>query len=205
MEISSKDCSSKDLYKLLTGIIVPRPIAFVSTKSKNGVYNIAPFSFFNAITSDPPTVMFVAGERKGQKKDTIVNIEMHPEFVINVVTEEIAQPMHDSAADFLPDVSEFDEVGLTQQPAKMIDGMAVKESPIHMECKLNQIIKVGNSYMVLGEVVHFHIEDDVYLEHYKIDIPKLKPLGRLAGNGYTNLGSLIELERHTPDKSKLVK
>lgn len=202
MDIRSKDCSPKDLYKLLTGVVVPRPIAFVSTKSPDGVDNLAPFSFFNVVTSNPPTVMFSVGERKGSKKDTLANIEKHPFFVVNVVTEEMAQPMHNSAAEFLPEVSEFDEVGLTPIPAQAVDCKAVKESPVHMECELDQIIHIGHSYMVLGRIVHFRIDDDIYLGDFKIDAPKLKPLARLAGNSYGKVREYFELERHfDPDKT----
>lgn len=204
MEISSRECSSKDLYKLLTAIIVPRPIAFVSTKNPEGKPNVAPFSFFNAITSDPPIVMFAAGERKGKKKDSIANIEEHPEFVINVVSEEIAQQMHNSAADFRREISEFEEVGLTPIPAQQIDGVAVKEAPAHMECKLHQIIRVGKSYMVLGEVVHFRLDERIYLGNFKTDVQELKPLARLAGNGYARVREHFELERKF-DPNKVIK
>lgn len=195
MEISSKDCSSKELYKLLAGIVVPRPIAFVSTKSPQGVHNVAPFSFFNGITSNPPTVMFVSADRKGKKKDTLNNIIAHSQFVINVVNEEIAQEMHNTSVDYRADVSEFTEVGLTPIPAQTIDCMAVKESPVHMECKLDQIIRVGDSDMVLGEVLHFHIDDRIYLGNYKINTTELKPLGRLSGNYYGRMRELFELEQ----------
>ncbi|MFD1040486.1 flavin reductase family protein [Virgibacillus byunsanensis] len=202
MEISSKDCNPKDLYKLMTGMIVPRPIAFVSTKSVYGVHNVAPFSFFSAVTSDPPIIMFSLGEHKGEKKDTLVNIEHHKEFTINVVTEDIAQAMHESAADFAPDVSEFEEIGLTPIPAAKIDCMSVKESPIHMECTLEKVIGVGANYMVLGRVVHFRIDDKLYMEPYKINIAELKPVGRLAGNMYSETKNLYKLDRHV-DKRKL--
>jgi flavin reductase (DIM6/NTAB) family NADH-FMN oxidoreductase RutF len=194
MEISSKDCTPQDLYKLMTGMIVPRPIAFVSTKSPEGVFNVAPFSFFNAVTSDPPIVMFSIGQRNGEKKDTLVNIEYHKEFTINIVTEDIAQAMHDSAADFPPEVSEFDEIGLTPVPATSIDCMSVKESPIHMECTLEQVVKIGKNDMVLGRVVHFRIDDSLYIDPFKINIAELKPVGRLAGKGYAYIRELFELK-----------
>jgi flavin reductase (DIM6/NTAB) family NADH-FMN oxidoreductase RutF len=201
MDIRAHEASSKDLYKLLTGLVVPRPIAFVSTKGPEGIANVAPFSFFNAITSDPPTIMFAAGQRRGEKKDTVRNIKAHPWFVVNVVSESIAQEMHNSAADFAPNVSEFEEVGLTPVKAQAIDCMAVKESPAQLECKLSQFIEVGKSTMVLGEVVHIHLSDDIYLGNYKIDINKLQPLARLTGNGYGRVRDIFELERKAdPDK-----
>ncbi|MGO4890596.1 flavin reductase family protein [Anaerobacillus sp. MEB173] len=204
MEISSKDCTPKDLYKLLSGIIVPRPIAFVSTKSADGIDNVAPFSFFNVVSSDPPIVMFSIGVRNGEKKDTLKNIENNEEFIVNLVNEKIAQAMHNSGADFRPEVSEFDEIGLTRVAATKIHCMSVKESPIQLECKLEQVIPVGKNYMVLGRVVHFRIDDHLYIDPFKIDIAKFNPIGRLAGKSYSYTKDVFELERNV-DQGKLIK
>lgn len=193
MNIRAKDCSPKELYKLMTGSIVPRPIALVSTKNTEGVYNLSPFSFFTVI--EPPVIMFTIGERKGQKKDTLRNIENNPEFVINIVNEKLAQQMHNSAANFKPEINEFDEVNLTPVYAQAIDGVSVKESPIHLECVLDEIIKKGRSYMVFGKVVHFVIDDSVYIGNYKVDFQKLNALGRLSGNKYALMDRQISLER----------
>lgn len=203
MEIHSKNCSAKDTYKLLSGLVVPRPIALVSTKDAQGRSNVAPFSFFNVVANEPPTVMFSADKRNGEKKDTIANIESHPEFVINIVSEKMAQKMHNSAADFKKEVNEFDEVGLTPIAAQTINCDAVKESLAHLECKLDRIIKVGKSYMVLGEVIHFSIDDQIYLNDYKIDIEKLKPLARLAGREYGRVHERFELEQEF-DQTKVI-
>ncbi|WP_163970353.1 flavin reductase family protein [Oceanobacillus halotolerans] len=201
MEISTTDCTSKEVYKLLSGTVVPRPIAFVATKSKTGIDNLAPFSFFTPVSSEPPTIMFSIGKRNGKKKDTLINIEQHREFTINIVTEDIARAMHHTAADFRADVSEFAEAGLTPVQATMLDCMAVKEAPIHMECTLEQVIPVGKNDMVLGRVVHFRIEDGLYMDPYKINHDILKPLGRLAGNAYSYTRDFVELKREVdPDK-----
>jgi len=195
VEISAEGKVPKDMYKLLTGSIAPRPIALVSTQDKNGVQNVAPFSFFTIVTSSPPTVMFSIGELNDRKKDTLSNIEEHPEFVINIVNVGLGEAVNNAAANFKPDVDEFEEVNLTAVPAKTINAFAVKESPIHLECKLDQIIKVGRGYMVLAEVKHFVIDDELYLGNYKIDFEKMNPLVRFAGSKYGEIGNIISLER----------
>lgn len=195
MEISAEGKAAKDMYKLLTASIAPRPIALVSTQDKNGVQNVAPFSFFTIVTSAPPTVMFSIGELNNRKKDTLSNIEEHPEFVINIVNTAMGEAINNAAANFKPDVNEFEEVNLTAVPARTINAFAVKESPIHLECQLDQIIKVGRGYMVLAEVKHFVIDDDLYLGNYKIDFEKTNPLVRFAGSKYGEIGNIVSLER----------
>ncbi|SEB14896.1 NADH-FMN oxidoreductase RutF, flavin reductase (DIM6/NTAB) family [Thalassobacillus cyri] len=204
MDIRAEDCKSKEAYKLLTGIVVPRPIAFVSSKDKNGIHNLAPFSFYTAITSSPPIIMFAIGERGGTKKDTLNNIESQKEFVINVVTEKIAVPMNDSSASFKSEVDEFKEVGLTAVPARRVDCMGVEESPIQLECELENVIPVGDhSHMVLGRVVHFHIKDEYYSGNFKINVEKLKPLARISGPNYARLDDYFSLEK-TFDPKKII-
>lgn len=201
MDISVEDRTPKELYKLLSGIVVPRPIALVSTKNKNNIPNVAPYSFFNVVTNDPPIVMFSIGERRKNQKDTLNNIEAHPEFVINIANVRIAESVHNAAANFKSGVSEFNEVNLTPIPTKVIDGVAVKESPIHIECKLDQIIKVGKGFMVLGQVVHFYIDDSIYLGNYKTNFQKLNPLARFAGNKYGEISHYMSLRREfNPEK-----
>lgn len=194
MYIDARGKSTKELYKLLSGIVVPRPIAFVSTKDNEGITNVAPYSYFTIVSPDPPIIMFSIGDRNS-KKDTLRNIENHPEFVVNLVDVKLAQSVHNSAALFKPDISEFDEVSLTPVSTKVIDSVSVKESLIHMECKLNKIIKVGNCFMVLGEVVLFYIDDSIYLGNYKTDFKRFNSLSRFAGNEYGEMGKYIVLNR----------
>lgn len=199
MEIYTKDCTHTELYKLMSGTIVPRPIAFVSTKSKDDIFNVAPFSFFNVI--HPPIVMLAVGNRKGgRKKDTVLNIEHHPEFVINIASAEMAQQVHNAGAEYMSEISEFEEVGLTPVSAKVIDGIAVKEAPIKMECKLDRIIQVKDSNMILAEVIYFDIAEPIYQGNFKIDIEMLNPLGRLAGNKYTTIKPYSLNRTFNPDK-----
>ncbi|MFC4025209.1 flavin reductase family protein [Oceanobacillus longus] len=195
MEINTEGKTAKEMYKLLTGSIAPRPIALVSTQDKDGVLNVAPFSFFTVVTSAPPTVMFSIGELNERKKDTLQNIEDNPEFVINIVNVDLGEAVNNAAANFKPDVSEFEEVNMTPVPAKTIDAYAVKESPIHLECVLDRIIKVGKGFMVLAQVKHFVIDDALYLGNYKIDFQKLNPIVRFAGSKYGEIGNIISLER----------
>jgi flavin reductase (DIM6/NTAB) family NADH-FMN oxidoreductase RutF len=199
--IDPKKVSYKERYKLMVGSVVPRPIAFVSTVSADGQPNLAPFSYFTAITSDPPTICFAPGRRAsdGERKDTLSNIEATGEFVVNVVTESIGQAMNDTAVDYPADTNEFEVVNLTPAASRIVRPPRVEESPINMECKLYQIVSIGPSRqgggaLVIGEIVMFHIADELY-DDGRVKIHELKPLGRLAGTEYTTLGRIISMKR----------
>jgi len=191
----------RENYKLMIGSILPRPIAFVSTISKNGIHNLAAYSFFNGITSKPPSVCFAPTRKSsdGSKKDTLINIEETGEFVVNIVTEDIVGPMNDTAPEFPPEISEFEEVGLTPIESQIVKAPRVKESPINMECKLLEVVEVGaaepgGGFLVIGEIVLFHIQNDL-LDNGRINTGLLKPVGRLAGTEYTTLGKRFSLSR----------
>jgi flavin reductase (DIM6/NTAB) family NADH-FMN oxidoreductase RutF len=201
MIIDPKNQTFRDNYKLMIGSILPRPIAFVSTISKTGIHNLAAYSFFNGITSNPPSICFAPTRKSsdGSKKDTLINIEETSEFVVNIVTEEIVEPMNETAPEFPPEISEFKEVGLTPIDSKIVKAPRVEESPINMECKLLQVVEVGpaepgGGFLVIGEIVLFHIKDEL-LENGRIDTGLLKPVGRLAGTEYTTLGKRFSLSR----------
>lgn len=198
----------KDNYKLMIGSILPRPIAFVSTKSKDGIDNLAPFSFFNGVCSNPPTISFcpVRKGADGEIKDTLKNIQDTGVFALNIVSESFATEMVSTATEFPPEVSEFEESGLSPIPCQNIDVMRVGESKITFECELNQIIEIGDGspgsgFLVLGTIVLFHVSDDLY-ENGRIDLEKLQPIGRLAGaKGYCRISDRFEIERKIkPDK-----
>ena len=189
--------------RVLTGVIVPRPIAFVSTLSPNGIANLAPYSFFNAVAYDPPTIVFSSSRRVAHKeKDTLTNIEAMGEFVVNVVVDDIAEAMNRTAAEFPADVSEFEVAGLTPVASDIVKPPRVAESPVNMECRLNQIVPIGTGSgghgLVIGEIVLLHIRDDLINGH-RIDHQKLRPTGRLAGNMYCYTADTFELVRPVYD------
>ena len=194
MIIDPQKSSLKDIYKLMSASIVPRPIAFVSTISKSGVPNLAPFSYFTGLTSQPPTLC-ISIARKGPqalKKDTLVNIEETGEFVVNTVSEFFVEKMAVTGQDFPADVNEFSEAGLTEEKSTIVQAPRVKESLISLECKLHQIVQIGPAqpgagFLVIGEIVLFHIADEIFLDG-KIDVQKLNPVGRLAGYDYMSVG-----------------
>ena len=194
----STDHSS--IYKLLIGSVVPRPIAFVSTIDSDGAFNVAPFSFFTVASSNPPVLVFTVGNRArpDPRKDTLRNITTAREFVVNVVSEEIAAKMNLCAGDYPPDVDEFQVSGLTPIPSDLVKAPRVAESPINMECRLLYTISlsglVNGGNLVLGEVVRFHI-DDAYFNNFRIDPDKLRAIGRMAGNSYTRTEDRFDMIR----------
>ena len=140
--------------RVLTGVVVPRPIALVSTKSTDGIVNLAPFSFFNAVSYDPPTIIFSSSRRVGDKaKDTLANIEATGEFVIAVVVDEIAEAMNRTAAEYPAEVNEFEIAGLTEAPSDLVAPPRVAESPVNMECRLVQVVPIGDSDYGHGLVI----------------------------------------------------
>ncbi len=184
-------------YKLMIGSIVPRPIAFVSTISREGVANLAPFSFFNAICAEPPSICFSVGNRV-PAKDTIVNIRATGEFVVNIVSEAIAEQMNACSGDYPAGVSEFSLSGLTPEPSDIVKPPCVRESPMNMECKLIHIVDVGTrpggASLVIGEVVRFHF-DRAVADNFRIDASKLQAIGRMGGNEYTRTRDRFEMIR----------
>ncbi|MGG3837824.1 flavin reductase family protein [Paenibacillus thiaminolyticus] len=201
MNIAPHELYWRDAYKLMIGSILPRPIAFVSTIDPNGTANLAPFSFFTAICAEPLLICFAPMRRgtDGRKKDTLVNIEATGEFVVNIVGERIVEPMNETAAEFDPEVDEFQAAGLTPIPSQLIRPYRVQESAIHMECVLHDILHFGDQpgagSLVIGKVVLMHISDELYADG-KIDMEKLLPIGRMAGHVYTRaVSDTFMLER----------
>jgi flavin reductase (DIM6/NTAB) family NADH-FMN oxidoreductase RutF len=190
----------KDIYKLMIGMIVPRPIAFVSTVDAAGIRNLAPFSYFTACSSNPPVVCFCASVRSGPRphKDTLENIRATGEFVVNIVSEEIAEQMNLCSAEVPPEVDEFLLSGLTPLESDLVKPPRVAESKVQMECRLRQILVVseqpGGGSLVLGDVLCFHIEEAL-LDGYKIDPGKLNAIGRMGGPIYTRTRDRFEMQR----------
>ncbi len=186
-----------DVYKLLVTAVLPRPIAFVSTLSKDGVPNLAPFSFFNAFCGDPPIVGF--SPNSNPPKDSLVNAAETREFVVNIVNEDIAEQMNMTSPRFPPEVNEFEIAKLTPAPCVMVKAPRVLESPINLECKVTQIIELSNrpeaNSLVLGQVVYFHVNDAVLDDRGRIDPLKLRAIGRMGGTGYCRSTDLFHMVR----------
>ena len=183
----------------MIGSIVPRPIAFVSSLSPSGVRNLAPYSFFNGVCSNPPIVVFSSVIRKdGGHKDTLNNVEATGEFVVNIVSEEFAEQMNITSADVAPEVDEFTLSGLTAIASDLVKPPRVKESKISMECKLAQIVRFGSGpgggCSVFGEILRFHIADELF-DNYRIDQDKLHSIGRMGGPTYTRTKDRFDLIR----------
>ena len=200
MIINPSEADFRNIYKLMVGVIVPRPIAFVSSLSQDGVRNLAPFSFFTAVSANPPVVCFAPMIRSsdGARKDTLRNIEATEEFVVNVVSESFAEQMNACSADFPPDVDEFTESGLTPLASDLVKPPRVLESLVNMECKLLQIVHVSpkplGGSLILGEVLRFHLRDDLF-DNFKIDPDRLHPIGRMGGPTYTRTTDRFDLIR----------
>ena len=186
--------------RVLTGVVVPRPIAFVSTISNSGNVNLSPYSFFNAVSYDPPLIIFSSSKftSDGKLKDSLSNIEQNGEFVVNIVNENIVEAMNTTAAEYPEDVNEFDVANLTQIDSDLVKPPRLRESPVNMECKLERIITLGTEAhpqgLVIGEIIQLHIDDEIISGH-RINHEKLKPVGRLAGNMYTHTYDVFELMR----------
>lgn len=203
MELDPSSIDQREVYKLLIGCVVPRPIAWVSTIDAQGVRNLAPFSFFNAIGSDPPALMISingAAARPEGRKDTLRNIVEIGEFVVNIVTEATAVAMNETATDYPPGQDEFALAGLTPAPSRTIRPSRVAESPVNFECVTHTLVPVGNNTVVIGTIKHIHINDTLLNERHHVDIHKLQPVARLAGNSYAYVHEVFELVRksYTP-------
>ena len=191
--------SSRDFYKMMTAAIAPRPIAWVSTVDTEGAANLAPFSFFNAVSGNPPMLLFCSGSRASGAKDTWRNVEATGEFVVNVVTEALGEQMNLTATDLPPDIDEFSYANLERLPSTMVKPPRVGASPAHFECQLQQIVPIGgnppSSAIIIGTIVQLHIAADLVDENYRVDMAALQLLGRHAGNSYSRSTDFIELIR----------
>lgn len=189
-----------DIYKLMIGMIVPRPIAFVSSEDSAGVRNLAPFSYFTACSSNPPMVCFCTTIRSGPRphKDTLENIRATGEFVVNIVSEEFAEQMNASSADVPPEVDEFVLSGLTPIASDLVKPPRVAESKAQMECRLHQIVVIsdqpGGGILILGEVLRFHVLESL-VDGYKIDADKLNAIGRMGGPTYVRTHDRFDMQR----------
>ncbi|MGF6355625.1 flavin reductase (DIM6/NTAB) family NADH-FMN oxidoreductase RutF [Paenibacillus sp. 4624] len=201
--LNPEELTPKDNYKLMSGSIVPRPIAFVTTLSDHdGIINAAPFSFFNVVSSDPPLLSISVGRKNGVMKDTARNVLAHNELVVHICDENIIEDVNETAALLEPHESELERTRLTTVPSSVVAVPGIQEALIRMECKLYQHIPISNdagvpvSDLLLVRIVHYHFSEKVYLaDKGYILMDQLKPVSRLAGNDYAKLGDRFTVIR----------
>jgi flavin reductase (DIM6/NTAB) family NADH-FMN oxidoreductase RutF len=181
---------ARRFYRLLNSVVVPRPIAWVSTISDDGVDNLAPHSFFTVACVDPPVVQFTSVGRK----DSLHNVEATREFVVNLAPEPLFEQVNATGTDFPHGVSEFDAVGLAREPSKLVAPPRVADSPVALECRLQGTLSFGDSTLVFGRVVHAAIHSDVLEDSHPV-VERLRPLARLGRNEWTTLGEVREISR----------
>jgi flavin reductase (DIM6/NTAB) family NADH-FMN oxidoreductase RutF len=202
VETKFQDIEERTRYKMLAALVIPRPIAFVSTRSENGVANCAPYSFFNVMSSEPPLLAINIGIREdGGAKHTLKNILRTKEFVINLVDESIANAMHLASGEFAEDESEFDKVGLTPVPAAVVKHPRIKEAPASFECTLWKHIELPKGRaIVIGEIVHMYSRDGIVdTSTWRIVDDRYQPIGRTYANGYCTTRQRFKLPGKLPD------
>ena len=201
-QLTCADRQGRDNFRTMLSCVLPRPIAFVSTVSADGTPNLAPFSFFNAVGSAPPAVMFSpCTKASGTDKDTIHNLNAVGEFVVNVVSYDIRDAMNQASFAYPPEVNEFEAAGFTPLQSRLVKPPRVAESPVQLECKLIQIVPVGKGPLAanicIGEVLCFHIADDVLLPDDTADVEKLDLVARLGGPSYSTTRDRFDLPKPT--------
>jgi flavin reductase (DIM6/NTAB) family NADH-FMN oxidoreductase RutF len=200
MQVDLKSLPLREAYTWMIGTIVPRPIAWVSTISDQGIPNLAPFSFFQGVTANPPTLLFIPGNnRNGEKKDTVKNLEQIPEFVVNLVPASLAEVMNSSSADLPYNESEFDKFSVPSAPSSVVKPPRVANAPVSFECKVHSVIQVGNApqnaNIVIGTIELAHFDEDVLGPDGFPDPEKLDLIGRMGGNLYARTRDLFSLSR----------
>jgi flavin reductase (DIM6/NTAB) family NADH-FMN oxidoreductase RutF len=194
--------ANRDNFKTLLSCVVPRPVAFVSTISADGFPNLAPFSFFNGVGSNPTAVVFSpCTKADGTSKDTLVNLRNVPEFVVNVVSYSIREAMNEASFAYPPEVNEFEAAGFTPLPSRFVKPARVAESPVHLECRLVQIVPVGNgplsANICIGEVLCFHVAETHLLPDGTADVAKIDLVARLGGEDYSTIRDRFTLPKPT--------
>lgn len=198
MFITLDTLSHRDRYAWMISSVIPRPIAWVSTISADGVPNLAPFSYFNGVCSDPPTVTIAIGRKRGGvKKDTLANIEETGELVINLVSEPMLQKMVLTSGEYEPDVDEFEVAQLTRVASTIVKPPRVDEAQLSFESRLVQVIEVGKqpTALVLAELIAVHCDEEILDSAGFPDAAKLAPVSRLGGQWYATLGDLKRVDR----------
>jgi flavin reductase (DIM6/NTAB) family NADH-FMN oxidoreductase RutF len=200
-QLDPQALGERETYKLLIGCVVPRPIAWVSTVDRSGARNLAPFSFFNAIGSNPPAISVSISYTNSadQRKDTLRNIVDTNEFVVNIVDEDLAQVMNVTAANYPPSADEFEAAGVAAMASAAVRAPRVADAPVSLECTLHTLVPVGqgpgSATLVIGVIQLFHVRTDIINERHYIDITKLRPIARLAGSSYAYVHETFDMIR----------
>ena len=200
MQLELSELSTRELYGWMVGLITPRPIAWVSTLSPAGVANLAPYSFFNGVSANPPTIVFCpANRRDGTPKDTLVNIQLTGQFVVNLVTDSLAQTMNQTSAEYEPDVDEFEMSQADKAPSTRVKPPRVAASAASLECELHHAVQLGvgpgGGNLVVGRIVHIHLDDELVDDQGKLVPQRLQTIGRLGGSGYLRTTDRFEMFR----------
>ncbi len=190
LEVGPGDWPMRDFYLLMTALVIPRPIGWISTISAGGVRNVAPYSYFNLMGTDPAYVAFGSHG----VKDSVSNLREVPEFVANIVTMHLLDKMNFTSTDFPRDEDEYTWAGLTPVASARVRPPRVGEAKAHLECKLVQIVDDGDTHIVLGRIVHAHVDPSVWKDG-RVDPRLLDPVCRLSGSGYASLGELFSVQR----------
>lgn len=194
--ISAADLDAKQAYKLLTGVIVPRPIAWVSTMSASGKTNLAPFSYFTSVSNKPPMVGINIGQEHGGRKDTARNILDTQEFVVNIATLNQLEALHASADHHPPEVSEIELLNLATEPSLHVKAPRIAQAPVQMECRFERMIPfgTGGSEFYVGEVIAFHLRQDIIdVASLRVDSKAIDPICRLGGPFYSSLNDIVKM------------
>lgn len=200
MQFDIQNTESSALYKLLTGTVIPRPIAWVATIDENGIDNLAPFSFFNVVSEDPPHIMFSTVRTGNKNKDTLNNILANQQFVVNLVTEDVVEQMNTTSQSVAPNVNEFELANVTPIASIYIKPKRLKESLVQFECEMVHHYFIekhqnGGACIIIGKIITMHIDDSILMENHKINVEKYKPVARLAGSNYSKLGEIFSIKR----------
>jgi len=206
MTIDPTTTPRSDVYSLMIRCIAPRPIAWVSTRSRSGLLNLAPFSFFNGVSSNPPALLFVCSrDPDGRKKDTLTNIEETGQFVVNTVPESLGEVMNITATEYPHGVSEFEKAGLTPVASERVTPPRLGESPVSFECERLQLVRVGDDApgsgtIVVGRIVLVHVDDSIVTDG-RVDYERYHPIGRMGGMEYARTRDRFTMVRkkYRPD------
>jgi flavin reductase (DIM6/NTAB) family NADH-FMN oxidoreductase RutF len=195
MRIDPSDLGAEQAYRLITGVVVPRPIAWVTTLSGTGVVNLAPFSAFTFVSPKPPMLAISVGRKAESYKDTAHNILLTEEYVVHIADTPLMAAVHESSVEYPPHISEVEELKLETLPSERIAVPRLEAAPIAMECRFRQCLEFGEtrSRLIVGEVLLFHFRDGL-LKNGKVETEALDPIARIGGPRYARLGEIVTLK-----------